>query len=85
MAPSSFASRVFGVAAAAALTYALYRIFEPFLGPILWAVLLAFLLHPVNLRLRRRMRGRSAWNRSSRKPAPFLQPSPSLQAGFASA
>ncbi len=59
MAPSSFASRVFGVAAAAALTYALYRIFKPFLGPILWAVLLAFLLHPVNVRLRQRMRGRT--------------------------
>jgi predicted PurR-regulated permease PerM len=59
VAQSAFASRVFGVAAAAALAYALFRIFEPFFGPILWAVLLAFLLHPLNVRLRKRMRERS--------------------------
>jgi predicted PurR-regulated permease PerM len=59
VAQSAFASRVFGVAAAAALAYALFRIFDPFFGPILWAGLLAFLLHPVNVRLRQRMRERT--------------------------
>jgi predicted PurR-regulated permease PerM len=57
--PSSFSARVFGVVALAALGYALFRIFEPFLGPILWAGLLAFLLHPVNRHLRQRMRERA--------------------------
>src|SRR5262249_11829370 len=59
MTQSPFWSRVFGVAAVATLAYALWRIFEPFLGPILWAVLLAFLLYPANRRLRVRFRGRT--------------------------
>lgn len=33
---------------------ALVSILKPFIGPILWALLLAFLLHPVNVRFRRR-------------------------------
>lgn len=36
---------------------ALYSILEPFVGPILWALLLAFLLNPVNARLRDRLSG----------------------------
>jgi predicted PurR-regulated permease PerM len=38
-------------------------ILKPFVGPILWALLLAFLLHPVNVRFRKRFqakRGRGA-------------------------
>ncbi len=38
--------------------YLLLRIFRPFYGPILWAFLLAFLLFPLNERLRRRLKGR---------------------------
>jgi predicted PurR-regulated permease PerM len=52
-----FYPRVFGLVVAALLGYALYLILAPFLAPILWALLLAFLLHPVNIRLRRRIRG----------------------------
>ncbi|HSF01667.1 MAG TPA: AI-2E family transporter, partial [Solirubrobacterales bacterium] len=48
-----FYARVFGLAAAGLLAFALYRIVEPFLGPILWAALLAFLLVPATRRLRR--------------------------------
>jgi predicted PurR-regulated permease PerM len=48
-----FYARVFGLVAAALLAFALLRILEPFLGPILWAALLAFLLVPVNRWLRR--------------------------------
>lgn len=33
-------------------------ILKPFMGPILWALLLAFLLHPVNVRFRRRFRAK---------------------------
>ena len=53
-----FAARVFNLAVLALLGYALLRIFRPFFGPIVWASLLAFLLFPVNDRLRRRFRGR---------------------------
>jgi predicted PurR-regulated permease PerM len=57
--PTSFYQRVFGLAAAAVLAFALYRILEPFLGPILWSLLLAFLLAPVNRRLRQALGGRA--------------------------
>jgi predicted PurR-regulated permease PerM len=42
---------------AALLAIAVYLILLPFLVPILWAVLLAFLLNPVNVWLRRRWHG----------------------------
>lgn len=53
-----FAARVFNLVVLALLGYALLRIFRPFFGPILWALLLAFLLFPVNQRLRLSLRGR---------------------------
>jgi predicted PurR-regulated permease PerM len=53
-----FYPRVLGLAALAVLGWALWRIFQPFLAPILWAALLAFLLEPWNTRLRRRLHGR---------------------------
>ena len=56
MPESRFTNRVFAVAAAALLVYLLARVLRPFLSPILWAVLLAFLLFPVNRWLRRRLR-----------------------------
>ena len=55
-----FYPRVLGLAALALLTWALFRIFQPFLGSILWAALLALLLEPLNLRLRRKLRGRAS-------------------------
>ena len=57
---STFYPRVFALAVAALLGLALLRIFLPFAGPIAWAAFLAFLLFPLNLRLRRAFRGRSA-------------------------
>ncbi len=57
---STFYARVFALAMAALLGYALLRIFMPFAGQIAWAVFLAFLLFPLNLRLRRAFRGRAA-------------------------
>jgi len=56
--PSSFYPRVFALIVAAVLGYALILIFAPFIRPIAWAAFLAFLLYPVNLRLRRRLPGR---------------------------
>jgi predicted PurR-regulated permease PerM len=55
-----FYPRVLGLAALALLTWALFRIFQPFLGSILWAALLALLLEPLNVRLRRRLHGRAS-------------------------
>ena len=40
------------------LGYALILIFVPFIRPITWAAFLAFLLYPLNLRMRRRFSGR---------------------------
>jgi membrane protein implicated in regulation of membrane protease activity len=53
----SFYSRVFALSVAAALAFALLLIFKPFALPMTWAAFLAFLLFPVNLRWRRRLRG----------------------------
>lgn len=55
-----FYPRVFALTTAALLGVALFRILRPFIGPILWSVLLAFLLFPVNQRLRRALGGRRA-------------------------
>ena len=56
--PSAFYPRVFALIVAAALVYALWRIFMPFLNAMSWAMFLAFLLYPVNLRLRRHLHGK---------------------------
>ena len=42
-----FYPRLFALAALALLAWVLFRIFKPFLGPIVWSALLAFLLQPV--------------------------------------
>jgi len=55
--PSSFYPRIFTLVVAAALGYALILIFAPFIGPMTWAAFLAFLLYPLNQRLRRRLSG----------------------------
>jgi len=53
-----FYPRVFGLVVAAVLGYALLLILRPFLGPILWALLLAFLLFPWYRKLCRKLKGR---------------------------
>jgi predicted PurR-regulated permease PerM len=55
---STFFARVFALAVAALLGYAVWRIFEPFVDSVAWAAFLAFLLFPVNRRLRRRFDGK---------------------------
>ena len=54
---STFYQRVFALVVAAALGYALIKIFTPFFGPMAWAGFLAFLLFPLNVRWRRHLRG----------------------------
>jgi predicted PurR-regulated permease PerM len=53
-----FLSRLFFLVLAALVGYLLWRVLRPFLSPILWAALLAFLLFPVNSWMRSRLRGR---------------------------
>jgi predicted PurR-regulated permease PerM len=53
----TFYSRVFALVVAAVLGYALYLIFMPFFTAMYWAAFLAFLLYPLNVRLRRRLHG----------------------------
>src|ERR1043165_7886735 len=55
----SFYTRAFALITALVLVAALYRIVEPFLGPLLWAIFLAFLLHPLHSRLTRYLNQRS--------------------------
>ena len=57
--PSSFYPRVFALVVAAVLGYALILIFAPFIGAMTWAAFLAFLLYPLNFRLRRRFAGKA--------------------------
>jgi predicted PurR-regulated permease PerM len=53
-----FVTRVVALAVAAVLAYVVFLIFRPFIGSIVWAVLIAYLLFPLVIRLRRRLGGR---------------------------
>lgn len=55
---STFYPRVFGTVTAAALGVAMFWLLRPFIGALLWAGLVAFLLFPLNVRLRSWLRGR---------------------------
>jgi predicted PurR-regulated permease PerM len=57
---SSFYPRIFALVVAAILGYTLILIFAPFAPSLTWAAFLAFLLYPLNLRLRRRFAGKAA-------------------------
>ena len=81
---SSFYPRVFALVAAALLGYALILIFGPFLGPMTWAAFLAFLLYPLNMRLRRRLtgKGRAAGVLTFLAPIVILLPLSALSIDF---
>ncbi len=81
-----FYARSFALAVTAALGVALYRIIEPFLGPIAWAIFLAFLLFPIHMRLTRRLRNRnqlSAFLLTVLVLIVFLGPLTAMSAAFA--
>ena len=81
---SAFYPRVFSLVVAAALGYALWRIFTPFFNALSWAMFLAFLLYPVNLRLRRHLRGkgRAAGVLTVLTPIVILLPLSALSVAF---
>ena len=56
----AFYERTFVVAALALLAYLLYLILAPFFAPIAWAFFIAFLLHPAQSSLARRLAGRAS-------------------------
>jgi predicted PurR-regulated permease PerM len=82
----SFYSRAFTLAVAAVLGYALLLIFMPFALPMAWAAFLAFLLFPLNLRLRRRFKGNSIASGALTVLAPIviLLPLSAISAEFVS-
>jgi predicted PurR-regulated permease PerM len=82
----SFYSRVFALTVAAILGYALLLIFKPFALSMIWAAFLAFLLFPLNLRLRRHFRGNSlaAGVLTVLAPIVILLPLSALSVAFAS-
>jgi predicted PurR-regulated permease PerM len=55
----AFYPRLFALVAVGLLCLALVRMVQPFVGPILWALLLAFMLTPLNRRLVRALGGRA--------------------------
>ncbi|MBM4218063.1 MAG: AI-2E family transporter [Gammaproteobacteria bacterium] len=55
-----FYQRLLGVAALAIVAYLVFRIIEPFLGPITWALFLGFLLQPAQEKFSRLLRGRAS-------------------------
>jgi predicted PurR-regulated permease PerM len=54
----AFYERLLAVVALVVLGWALFRIFAPFLAPILWSALLAFMAEPLNRRLTSKLKGR---------------------------
>ena len=56
----SLYGRGFAIAVTVVLGYAVIKILAPFTGAMTWAIFLAFLLHPLNLRLRRKTGGTAA-------------------------
>ncbi len=56
---SGFYPRVFALVVAAVLGYALFLIFAPIALSMAWAAFLAFILYPLNLRMRRHLKGKS--------------------------
>jgi len=57
---STFYRRCFQLAIAALLGYALFKMLDPLLRTVTWAVVLAFSLYPLHERLTQMLRGRSA-------------------------
>jgi predicted PurR-regulated permease PerM len=81
---SDFYRRCFQIAIAALLGYALFRMLDPLLRTITWAVVLAFSLYPLHEWLTRKLRGRAALSASIITAlTPFLVVAPLAVLGVA--
>lgn len=81
-----FYARTFAVATCLVLGLALFKIVQPFLGPLLWAIFIAFLLNPLHVRLAARLRGKSHWSAALLTVLTFvviIGPLTALSAAFA--
>ena len=54
-----FYARTFALVTALLLGIALFKIVQPFIGPLLWAMFIAFLLYPLHVWLTKRLKGRA--------------------------
>ena len=81
-----FYARTFAVVTCLVLGLALFKIVQPFLGPLLWAIFIAFLLYPLHLRLAARLRGKPQWSAALLTALTFvviIGPLTALSAAFA--
>lgn len=81
-----FYARTFAVVTFLVLSVALFKIVQPFLGPLLWAIFIAFLLYPLHLRLAVRLRGKPQWSAAVLTALTFIViigPLTALSAAFA--
>jgi predicted PurR-regulated permease PerM len=81
-----FYARTFALVTCLVLGVALFKIVQPFLGPLLWAIFIAFLLHPLHLRLAARLRGKPQWSAALLTVLTFvviIGPLTALSAAFA--
>jgi predicted PurR-regulated permease PerM len=81
-----FYARTFALVTVLVLGLALFKIVQPFLGPLLWAIFIAFLLHPLHLRLAARLRGKPQWSAALLTVLTFvviIGPLTALSAAFA--
>ncbi|HEY5761261.1 MAG TPA: AI-2E family transporter [Steroidobacter sp.] len=81
-----FYARTFALVTVLVLGVALFKIVQPFLGPLLWAIFIAFLLHPLHLRLAARLRGKPQWSAALLTVLTFvviIGPLTALSAAFA--
>ena len=67
-----FYARTFALLTLFVLAYLLYLILQPFFAPIAWALFIAFLLHPLQERLTRRLHGRPSLSATLLTIATFL-------------
>jgi predicted PurR-regulated permease PerM len=81
---ASLYSRGFAVAVFLLIGYAVVKILTPFVGPLTWAIFLAFILHPFNRFARRKLgsRGAAAGVLTALTPLAILLPLSGLSVQF---